>query len=163
MRWGLLLQTDYRGLRTRVSSRNHEMGSVRVISCVVWGYRSHAWRGNFMGKWPAWDMPGHVQRSIYSKRLSRGQHRLGCTRWGAHWRCLANTIEPSYTAAMRPFVKLLWPFVSPPGYRPAWRAYVLLLLVSLSSLFLTIAWSKEISETTRPIFTKFSALVYIWL
>jgi len=29
--------------------------------------------------------------------------------------------------------------------------------------FLTIAWSKEISESTRPIFTKFSELVEMWL
>ena len=46
------------------------------------------------------DMPGHVKRSIYSKRLSRGQHRYGAdadwvTIWGAHWRHLANTIELS--------------------------------------------------------------------
>jgi len=27
------------------------------------------------------------------------------------------------------------------------------------SFFLTIAWSKEISKTTRPILTKFSAMV----
>jgi len=35
-------------------------------------------RGNFDGKRePAQDMPGHVQQSIYSKRLSRGQNRFG--------------------------------------------------------------------------------------
>jgi len=38
---------------------------------------------------------------VYSKRLSRGQHRYGvdadwgCTRWGAQWRNLANKIESS--------------------------------------------------------------------
>jgi len=30
-------------------------------------------------------------------------------------------------------------------------------------LFLTIAQSKEISESSRPIFTKFSRLVDMWL
>jgi len=49
--------------------------------------------------------------------------------------------------------------VSPPGFSR--QAYVLLLLL-LSSSFLTIAWSKEISESTRPIFTKFSGLVGCW-
>ena len=32
--------------------------------------------------------------------------------WGSHWRHLANTTEPSVcVAAMRPYVKLLWPLV----------------------------------------------------
>ena len=45
-------------------------------------------------------MSGNVRRSIYSKRLSRGQHRYGADAdWGAldgtvHWRNLTNTIEP---------------------------------------------------------------------
>jgi len=35
-------------------------------------------KGNFEGiKRPAQDMPGHVQQSIHSKRLSRGQHWYG--------------------------------------------------------------------------------------
>jgi len=33
--------------------------------------------------------------------------RLGCNRWGAHWRNLANTMERPCAAAMRPYVKLL--------------------------------------------------------
>ena len=33
------------------------------------------------------------------------------SRWGAHWRHLANTVEQSVRAAMRSCVKLLWPFV----------------------------------------------------
>jgi len=39
---------------------------------------------NFKGEMgPAWDMLGHDRRSIYSKRLSRGQHRYGAdTDWG---------------------------------------------------------------------------------
>jgi len=45
-------------------------------------------------------MPGHVQQSIYLKRLSRRQHWYGADAdWGvlkrgAHWRHQANTIEP---------------------------------------------------------------------
>ena len=44
--------------------------------------------------------PGHVRRSVYSSDLARAEPvwcgcRLGCTRWGAHWRNLMNTIEPS--------------------------------------------------------------------
>ena len=27
--------------------------------------------------WPAQDMPGHIRRSIYPKRLGRGQNRYG--------------------------------------------------------------------------------------
>jgi len=35
------------------------------------------------GKLPAQDMPAHVRRSIYLKRLSRGQHRYGvAAAWG---------------------------------------------------------------------------------
>ena len=46
--------------------------------CIRWGLDPHACSGNFEGeKGPAQDMPGHVRRSIYSKRLSRGQHRYG--------------------------------------------------------------------------------------
>jgi len=38
----------------------------------------HPWRGSFKSeKGPAQDMPGYIRRSIYSKRLSRGQHRYG--------------------------------------------------------------------------------------
>jgi len=42
-------------------------------------------------------------------------------------------------------------------------AYVLLRLLSVFFSFLTIVWSKEISVYTRPIFTKFSGLVDMWL
>ena len=44
--------------------------------------------------------------------------------------------------------------ISPPGFSR--QAYVMLLL--LFSFFLTIAWSNEILETTRSIFTKFSGM-----
>jgi len=39
----------------------------------------HTWSGKFQGEKsrPCNDMPGHVQRPIYSKPLSRGQHRYG--------------------------------------------------------------------------------------
>jgi len=62
-------------------------------------------------------MPGHVRWSIYSKRLSRGQHRYGADAdWGvldgvhigATWRIRLN--RPC-APAMRPYVKLLWPLV----------------------------------------------------
>jgi len=45
-------------------------------------------------------MPEHIWWSMYSKRLSRGQNRYGAdVDWGvlngdAHWRHLANIIEP---------------------------------------------------------------------
>ena len=66
-------------------------------------------------KWLAQDMPGHVLPLIYSKRLSRGQHRYGVdAEWsvldgGARWRNLANTINRRSAAAMLPYVKLLRP------------------------------------------------------
>ena len=57
---------------------------------------------NFEGEMgPSQDMPGHVHQSIYSKRLSRGQHRygadadLGVLNSCAYWCNLANTIEQS--------------------------------------------------------------------
>ena len=32
----------------------------------------HTKMGNFEGEWPIQGVPGHVRRSIYSKRLNRG-------------------------------------------------------------------------------------------
>ena len=59
-------------------------------------------------------MSGGRRRSIYSKRVSRGQHRYGadadwatCTRWGAHWRNLTNTTEPSVCGGDAAFDHLL--------------------------------------------------------
>jgi len=56
-------------------------------------------------------------------------------------------------------------FISPPGFSR--QAYVMSLLLSFLFflLFLTSAWSKEISETARPIFTKFSGMVdmLVWM
>jgi len=61
----------------------------------------HTWRGNFEGeKGPAQDMPGHVRRSIYSKRLSRGQQRYGAV---ANW-CELGRVhigEYNWTVRMR--------------------------------------------------------------
>ena len=37
--------------------------------------------------------------------------RLGCTRWGAYWLNVANMIDRPCAAAMRPYVRLLWPLV----------------------------------------------------
>jgi len=47
------------------------------------------------------------------------------------------------------------------GYR--WALPCIYRLPVLCCYFLTIVWSKEISETTRPIFTKFSGLADMWL
>jgi len=59
----------------------------------------HSWRGNFEGEQgPAQDMSGHVRWSIYSKWLSRGQHRYGeDTDWGVldEVHTVAYTTEPS--------------------------------------------------------------------
>jgi len=70
--------------------------------CISLGSRCSHTMGSFEGEnLPARDMPGHVWRLIYSKRLNRGQNQYGvnadwaCTRWAAHWRYLANTIESS--------------------------------------------------------------------
>jgi len=38
---------------------------------------------------------------------TRGGPKEACIRRGAHWRHLANTVEPPCVAAMRPVVKLL--------------------------------------------------------
>ena len=82
------------GMWTRLGLRNHVLDGVPD---------SHTRRGNFEGKngQLAHDMPEHVWRSIYSKRLGRGWHRYGTdyADWGvldggAHWRNLANTTEP---------------------------------------------------------------------
>jgi len=53
-------------------------------ACVDGGPNTHAWKGNFDDEQgPAQIMLGHVQWSIYSKRLSRGhsmvQMQTGCT------------------------------------------------------------------------------------
>ena len=45
---------------------------------------------------------------------------------------------------------------SPPGFS---RCYAAVTFFSILSSFLTIAWSKEISDTTTPILTKFSRVV----
>jgi len=49
------------------------------------------------------------------------------------------------------------------GGRPGKLMFYRCYLLSFSSSFLTIAWSKEISEPTRPTFTKFPGLVDMWL
>ena len=70
-------------------------------------------RDNFEGEnGPAHDMPGHVRRSIYSKRLGRGQHQYGADvdglyYMGTYLRHMANTIEPSLCDGDAVFIKLL--------------------------------------------------------
>jgi len=83
---------------TRVGPRNQIIDGVMQIPTL---------RANGAG-------PGHVRRSTYSKRLSRGQHRYGAdVDWGVldrgeHWRNLANATQPfDCGAAMLPYVKLL--------------------------------------------------------
>jgi len=40
-------------------------------------------------------MPDHVRRISRGRTVTGRTYSLGCTRWGAHWRNLANTIVPS--------------------------------------------------------------------
>jgi len=68
--------------------------------CIRWGPDPHTWRGSFDGeKGPAQDMARHVWWSRYWRQLSRVSTgtvltSIAVCRWGAHWRHLANTIEP---------------------------------------------------------------------
>jgi len=90
--------------------------------CIRWGSRSPRVKLQFWGRNGA--ISGHAWTclavDIYSNRLSREAAlvlcwcRLGCTRWGAHWRHLWNTTESSVCGglvAIQPYVKLLWPLV----------------------------------------------------
>jgi len=83
---------------------NHVLREVQILACEGTILRA---------KRAGQDMPGHVWRSIYSKRLSRGQNRysvdadwgvLDGVHIGATWRIRLN--RPC-AAAMRPYVKLL--------------------------------------------------------
>jgi len=59
-------------------------------------------------------MPVNVRRSIYSKRLSRGQQRYGFDAdWSvldlrASWRHLANTTEPSVCGGDAALCQITW-------------------------------------------------------
>jgi len=44
------------------------------------------------------NMPAVNIRKVTQQGVESVQCRLGCSRWGAHWRNLANTIEPSTRA-----------------------------------------------------------------
>ena len=68
--------------------------------CTRWGPDPYTWRGNLMAKrgraghartCPAVTILGVTQRGV-GPVWCRCQ--LGCTRWGAHWHHLANTIDP---------------------------------------------------------------------
>ena len=78
--------------------------------CIRWRSRSPQANGAIL--WAKWAGPGHVWRSIYSKLLSRAVPVLGGCRWGMHigvtWRIRLN--RPC-AAAMRLYIKLLWPLV----------------------------------------------------
>jgi len=41
--------------------------------------------------------------------VDSGGRKEACIRWGAHWRHLANTTEPSVCGSDAPYVKLLCP------------------------------------------------------
>ena len=109
MPFGMLTRRVF-GMWTQVGSRNHVLDG---------GPDHHNVKGQFWGwKGPAQDMPGDVRRSIYSKWPSRRPApRYGAdsdcgvldrVHIGATWRIRLNR---SCAAAMRPYVKLLWPLV----------------------------------------------------
>jgi len=93
------------GIWTRFGPRNH----IRRVPDV------HTWMDKFeeiRGQPRSQNIPRHVRRSTYSKRLSWDQNRRGAdadwgrTRWGREiW------LNRPCAAAMRPYVKLLWPRV----------------------------------------------------
>ena len=98
------------GMWTRVVSGNHALDG---------GPDSRTAMGNFGGeKGLTQDMPGHARRSIYSKRLGRGQHRYAADAdWGVlDWDCtLLPFGEYDWTVRVRRrcgHVTLLWPLVS---------------------------------------------------
>ena len=77
---------------TQVGPRNHVLDR---------GPDPHTWRDNFEGKWAC---RGHAQACLTVDVLKASRQgaepvqcgcRLACTRWGAHWRHLANAVEPS--------------------------------------------------------------------
>jgi len=113
------------------------------------------WRGNFeFEKGPAQDMPGHVWRSIYSKRLSRGQHRYGADAdcsvldGSVHWRRLANTTEPIMCGGGAAFCQIT--LTTCHYYRQhAHRAYAEIYTVSHNTTFLPV---------TSPTSVRFSQL-----
>jgi len=68
-------------------------------SCISWGPDPHVRRGQFW--WPKRVQPvtclaDYILKATQQRAVPlRCRCRLGCTRWGAHWHNLANTIEPS--------------------------------------------------------------------
>jgi len=76
-----------------------------------WGSRSPHMNGQFWRqKWGDPGMSGgrYTQSDSAEAEPVRCICQLGCTRWGSHWRHLANTIEPyvcSSDPALPPYVK----------------------------------------------------------
>ena len=108
--WSVGLSVDLSICQSRPCTMQKRLNRSRCrLSCgLEWnhvldgGADPHTWMVNFEGEMgPSQDMPGHVHQSIYSKRLSRGQHRygadadLGVLNSCAYWCNLANTIEQS--------------------------------------------------------------------
>jgi len=76
------------GMWTRVGPRNHVLDGSP-------GLRTR--RGNFEGeKWPAEDTPGHVPRSIYSKRLKRGQHQYSMDAYWMYYTVSQKRCQPNH-------------------------------------------------------------------
>jgi len=86
------------GWTDRDAVRDTDLGGLKKPT-IRWGPDPHAWNGNFEGEnVPAQDMPGHVWRSIYSKRLSRGQNRYGAD---ADWDVLDSEYDWTVCARRR--------------------------------------------------------------
>jgi len=68
------------GMWTRVGRRNHVIDGVQIPKSM---------KGNFEG---TVDILKATQQGVEPVRRGR---RLGCIKWGVHWRHLVNTTEPS--------------------------------------------------------------------
>ena len=93
------------GMLTRVDPRNYVLDGA-PDPCM--------WRGNFEGRK---GRPRICSAVTVLKATQQGAKqlqcgcRLGCSRWGAHWRHLANRIEHPCAAVVRSYVKYAWPLV----------------------------------------------------
>jgi len=100
------------GIWTRVGPRNHVLDGGPDPHTLMDDFERQRGRTT-----TCLDMSGGRYTQSYSPgaALVRCRCRLVCSRWVAHWRSLANTIEPCLcrcAATMRPLIKLLWPLVT---------------------------------------------------